>query len=389
MCIINIRWKIILPLTIILVQLLFVFLNKVNAQFVPSGKLEIHYINVGQGGCTLIIGPNGTRILYDFGKVRGDRDIVPYLREIVRLAPDQGIHYTAVSHRDTDHYVGYREVVEAGYDILVANYGPGSPKTSNKISSRWLTPAEGTTAGAVRPIPVGLAIALGDGAQVLVIAANGRVYGDPTPVNTRNENDRSISLYITYGNFQYILDGDLGGGRESCSNHDTSQKNVQTKVAQSLLNLGLMSEEHGIDVLHIAHHGSESSTPASYFNLVKPEVGLISVGLNQGTFRHPREDVVDAILLDGPLRQTVACNLVSPLVELLQTEDGIEGESSTGKTSFNGKTIGNIKLITDGQREYTITGDNKVHQGSKTESTEPYLRTFQLDEVTQTGGSQN
>lgn len=24
----------------------------------PSGNLEIHYINVGQGGCTLIIGPN-------------------------------------------------------------------------------------------------------------------------------------------------------------------------------------------------------------------------------------------------------------------------------------------------------------------------------------------
>ncbi len=343
----------------------------------PSGLLEIHYINVGQGGSTLIIGPNGTRILYDFGNVSGNRDIVPYLRSIIGSS---AIDYTFVSHRDADHYMGYKEVIEAGYDVTIANYDPGSPKTSSKIRERWLKPAEATTAGAVRPIPVGLAIALGDGAVARVMAANGRIFGDAIPVELSNENDRSISLYITYGNFQYILDGDLGGGREACSNHDTSQVNVQTRIAQSLLDIGLMSEEHGVDVLHIAHHGSESSTPASYFNLVKPEVGLISVGVKQGNFKHPRVDVVDVILLDGDLRATAACNLVAPLVELLQTEDGKPGESSTGSTSFSGKTIGNIKLVTDGQREYTITGDNQVHEGGL-ESDEPYNRTFRLDEV--------
>ena len=351
-----------------------------QALWQPSGKLEIHYINVGQGGSTLIIGPNGTRILYDFGKVSGDRDIVPYLRSKVGLAPQQGLHFTIVSHRDTDHYVGYREVIRAGYDVLVANYDSGSPKTSSKIRQRWLDPAETTTAGAVRPIPVGLPIALGDGARAIVVAANGRIYGDAIPVKFKNENDRSVSLYITYKNFQYILDGDLGGGRERCSKHDTSQVNVQTRVAQSLLNVGLMSEEHGVDVLHIAHHGSESSTPASYFNLVKPEVGLISVGVKQGNFKHPREDVVDVILLSGPSRATAACKLVPPLIELLQTEDGKAGESSTGRTSFSGKTIGNIKLVTDGQRKYTITGDNLVHEGG-VESDEHYNRTFTLDDA--------
>jgi beta-lactamase superfamily II metal-dependent hydrolase len=351
-----------------------------SAQWQPSGDLEIHYINVGQGGSTLIIGPNGTRILYDFGKVNGNRDIVPYLRDNLGLAPQQGIHFTIVSHRDTDHYVGYREVIKAGYDVLVANYGSGSPKTSSKIKEHWLEPAEATTAGAVRAAPVGLPIALGDGAQALVVAANGRIYGDPQPVELANENDRSVSLYITYGNFQYILDGDLGGGREACSNHDTDQVNVQTRVAQSLLNLGLMTGDHGVDVLHIAHHGSESSTPASYYNLVRPEVGLISVGVRQGTFWHPRADVVDGILLGGAVRDASACDLTAPpLVELLQTEDGKAGQSNTGSTSFSGKTIGNIKLVTDGEQEYTISGDNRVHEGG-VESSEPYARTFTLDE---------
>ena len=372
---------------ILLASLLLVAAGTTSGQFrwEPSGRLEIHYINVGQGGCTLIIGPDGTRILYDFGKVRGDRNIVPYLREVIGLASEQGIQFTIVSHRDKDHYFGYREVIDAGYDILVANYGPGSPKTSPMIRRRWLDKAESTTAGAVRPIPVGLPIALGDGAQALVVAANGRIYGDPPAVPVKNENDRSVALYITYGDFQYILDGDLGGGPEACSKHQTEQVNVQSRVAQSLLNLGLMSEEFGVDVLHISHHGSESSTTASYFNLVKPEVGLISVGKNQGTFRHPRVDVVDRILLDGDLRETTACNLVSPLVELLQTEDGVRFDSAspTGDTSFNGKAIGSIKLITDGEGQYTITGtgNDVTPEGSSADPGEPYERTFTMDEL--------
>jgi len=56
-----------------------------------------------------------------------------------------------------------------------------------------------------------------------------------------------------------------------------------------------MSEKYGVDLLQIAHHGNESSTSAAYYNIMKPEVGLISVGKNQGSFHHPREDVVDRV----------------------------------------------------------------------------------------------
>ena len=44
------------------------------------------------------------------------------------------------------------------------------------------------------------------------------------------------------------------------------------------------------------------------------------------------------------------------------------------------------KLITDGQREYTISGDNEVHEGG-VESVETYDRTFTLDEVVAEAGS--
>jgi competence protein ComEC len=343
-----------------------------------NGDLEIHYINVGQGGSTLIIGPNGTRILYDFGNKSGTEDIVPYLRKNLDSPQNDFVHFTIVSHRDRDHYFGFKDFKEAGIDVLVANYGPGSPKPeTNMVKNRWLTPAKETTAGKVRPIPLGLNLSLGNGAEAFVIAANGKVFGENSHLNIKNENDRSVSLFINYGNFQYILDGDIGSGQEICTDHQTSQKDVQTRVAQALIRLGKISPTNGVDVLHIAHHGSESSTSAAYYNLMKPEVGLISVGLNQSkVFCHPREDVVNKVLLRGDKR--ASCLTAPPLKSLFQTEDGKTlCSATTGKTSNSGLSMGDIKLVTDGKTNYRIIGNNRVHGGDK-EATE--AQCFDFDE---------
>lgn len=327
-----------------------------------SECLEIHYINVGQGGCTLIVGPNGTRILYDFGKVDGARHIVPYLREAASILPEDGLHIAIVSHRDSDHYMGYKAVVEAGYKVLVANYDSGSPKqVQGTLKSHWFEPATKTAAGAPRSIPVGLRISLGNGAEAIVMAANGRVHGGAT-LDVRNENDRSIALFIHYGNFQYMLDGDLGGGRERCTGHRTAQKDVQTFVAQELLEMGLINEEFGVDVLHIAHHGSESSTPARYYNVMRPEVGLISVGVNQGNFFHPRVRVVERVLLDHGRRPD--CVAAPPLAALFQTEDGARDSSGRNATSFLGLSVGDIVLRTDGVSRYELRGSGRVNPES-------------------------
>ncbi len=354
-------------LTVIILTNPLVF---VNAEFAHSGLLEVHYINVGQGGSTLIIGPNGTKIIYDFGNVPGDDNIVPYLRDI-GISPEDGIDYAIVGHLDRDHYSGYLDVIEAGYDVYVANYSSGSTKTSSTIKKQWSTPARNkTTAGKVRSIPVGLSISLGDGAEMTVIAANGRVYGYKEAMYVPNENDRSIAVLIRYGDFHYILDSDLGGGKETCSKHQTEQKNVQSRVADALIEYGYIDKNFGVDVLHVSHHGSESSTTADYYNKMKPEIALISVGVDQrASYKHPREDVVDGILLDFENRfvgeEHNNCVTAPPVEYVFQTEDGLAGTSSTGRTTFSGLPIGDIKLTTDGDQYYWVSGNNRVHGDSK------------------------
>lgn len=48
----------------------------------PSGLLEIHQINVQQGGSTLIIGPDGTRVLMDGGNNGDGSTIVSYMQSL-------------------------------------------------------------------------------------------------------------------------------------------------------------------------------------------------------------------------------------------------------------------------------------------------------------------
>lgn len=332
--------------------------------FKKPGILQIHYINVGQGGSTLIIGPDGTTILYDFGQFSGDKRIVPYLVGEAKLLPQDGLDYTIVSHADSDHYHGFKEVIEAGYDVRVANYRAKSQKRITAyVKKRWITPAEETSAGAVKNISVGMKIPLGEGAEVLVAAAGGRIIGRRKNIKTSNENDRSVALLIRYKNFQYILDGDLGGGSEKCSGHRrTGQKDMQSKVALALIAHGAITQENGVDVLHIAHHGSESSTPERYYKLMKPEVGLVSVGFQANTYTHPRMNVVENVLIGK--EESKCKNKAVPVEFVFQTEEGQEDKDCKDRKciSKKGLVIGDIQLFTDGEEAYTIRGTGWTDQ---------------------------
>jgi beta-lactamase superfamily II metal-dependent hydrolase len=290
--------------------------------------------------------------------------IVPYFLETVGLKPEDGIHYAIVSHRDSDHYSGYKDVIDSGYDILVANYEAGSKKKETRsIRKRWLTPAKETTAGAVKRIPVGLQISLGDGAEAIVMAANGKIYGCSEIIKVSNENDRSVALLIRYGKFQFILDGDMGSGPETCTKHITKQKNVEEYLAKALIDMDLINDANGVDIMHVGHHGSESSTSAAYYNLVRPEVAIISVGPNQGRFRHPRKFVVESVLFGNSRPDCVT----APRVELLlQTDDGIQGQCDHCGTNI-GISVGDICISTDGQTDYLIQFSNCLFKDTSRE----------------------
>jgi beta-lactamase superfamily II metal-dependent hydrolase len=329
------------------------------AAFTPSGLLEIHHINVQQGDCTLIIGPDGTTVLIDGGNNgKGTGEVVPYLQNL-GLMPADGIDYMIATHGDADHLGGLDEVIDAGYDVHVEVWDNGTDKTTQTIDD-FKVAAAGTSAGPVTQIPLGTTIALGGGAVARCVAVQGNVLGfGAVPGALNNENDLSVAMLVQHGGFDYVTAGDLGGGDDdaACTGRSTSQVNVETTLATSLLPGGgaALLTADGVEVLDVNHHGSESSTNSEYMNLLTPSVAAINVGAGQGgTFHHPRIDVVEKVLMAQVACVTAAAALV------LQTEEG----SPTGSnTSFAGYCAGDIVLKTSGAGTYEVTATGAVSQG--------------------------
>jgi beta-lactamase superfamily II metal-dependent hydrolase len=340
-------------------------------------QLEIHYINVGWGNSVLVKGPNGTTVLMDAGNTgKGTAYVVPYLKSI-GIQPVNGLDYTIASHHHCDHLGGMDEVINAGYNVRGKNYDNGSSYSSPCVTE-WNAAAATTTAGAPAVPAVGQQIALGNGATLTVVLVNGRVIGAGT-VAVSDENDRSIGVLIQYGGFDFLWAGDLGGGTidEACTGRFTSsQIDVETSLITAISPGGAhpMISAGGIDVLHVNHHGSESSTNHNYMNMASPAVAIIGVGDGESAgWDLPRIDVVEHVL--GA--QATACVSALPAF-VVQTE---EGNPAGSLTSFAGFNVGDIKVTTDGINGFTVSANGNVHQGVNELGLSGLPRTFALDDV--------
>src|SRR5438477_3170846 len=336
-------------------------------------QLEIHYIDVGWGGSVLVKGPDGTTVLMEAGNTGlGTQYVVPYLKSI-GIQPANGLDYMIGGHQHCDHIGGLDEVINAGYNVRVKQYSNGSSYASTCVDG-WNAAAATTTAGAPVPMPVGTVIALGNGAKITCIARNGSIIGGGS-VAVSDENDRSIALLIQYGGFDYLWASDLGGGSDSCTGRSTAQLNVETSVIQAISPGGAfpLISAGGIDLLHVNHHGSESSTNPTYFNGADPAVAIIGVGDGESSgWDLPRIDVVEHVL--GA--QSTACVTAPPTV-VLQTE---EGNPIGSLASHAGFCVGNIKITTDGLNLFTVSADGAVHQGINELAASGLPRSFTLDD---------
>jgi beta-lactamase superfamily II metal-dependent hydrolase len=352
-------------------SLILVFLFLV-ALPVAAQNLEIHYIDVGWGGSVFIKGPNGTTVLMEAGNTgMGTAYVVPYLKSI-GVQPANGIDYVIGGHQHCDHIGGLDEVINAGYNVHIKQYYNGSSYSSS-CATQWNTAAATTTAGVPIVMPVGTVIALGNGATLTCIANNGSIIGGGS-VTVSDENDRSIALLIKYGGFDYLWASDLGGGPDACTGRSTTQVDVETSVINAISPGGAhpLISAGGVDLMHVNHHGSESSTNPTYFSKAKPAVAIIGVGDGESAgWDLPRIKVVDSVLLG-----TSGCSTAPPPL-VLQTEEGNPGSTNMSKSGF---CVGNIKVTTDGLSIFTVSADGAVHQGPNELAASGLPRSFTIDD---------
>jgi beta-lactamase superfamily II metal-dependent hydrolase len=296
--------------------------------FVPHAiaappKLTIIHFDVNTGDATLVISPDGHGVLIDAGNNgRGNDPILEYMNRSKENGRPITLDYSIVTHYDADHLGGMDEVLKKKHpQIAVYDRGDTNlrPFVRNKLGNcaginldelegavNWGTapskfcksPSKGVTCkiaqyyteaiagGKRQSLKAGDEITLDHGLKLTVLISNATdIDGNSVNVYTPGrrgdcgENDLSIGLLLEYGDFRYLIAGDLTG-------------DIGEKVAD--IEELIKDDAANVDVYHVNHHGAKTSSSKDFMDAIKPTVAIVS---NGGQFGHPRKDVVNNRIL--------------------------------------------------------------------------------------------
>lgn len=215
----------------------------------------VHFLDVGQGDA-IFIESDGETMLIDGGPPSESSKIFSFLTQ----RDVSVIDYIISTHPHQDHIGGLSGALHAASArVVFSMYREFDSKQFDSFAK--LVDAHGLT---MIPAPIGSFIPLGNG-TVTFLGPN---------KHYDNVNDNSIIIRFDYGQRSFLFTGDM----ESTSEHDT-------------IDLG---RNVCVDVLKVAHHGSDSSSSYVFLREAMPAYAIISVGVDNG-YDHPAETVLSRL----------------------------------------------------------------------------------------------
>ncbi len=247
-----------------------------------GGRVQVDFLDVGQGDAALMTMPNGTTLLVDGGgkpgffspkrvsqtaegpfesDKRGIGEAV--VSEYLWWRGLDRVDYVLATHMDADHVDGLNDVVRnfAVRSTLVARTPHADPEFREFQN----------TASSIG-VPIHL-IGMGD---VLTFGnVRVRVLWPLASAQLPSRNNDSVVLRLEYGDRKILLTGDLERSGEST----------------------LLAVRRGAllraDVVKVPHHGSKSSSTEAFIKATNPRFAIISVG-RTSIFGHPHKEVLES-----------------------------------------------------------------------------------------------
>ena len=244
---------------------LFVAATCASAQ-VANGNLQIHHIDMGQGDAAVLISPAGKVVLFDAGKDIANHKNCDVETDYLDQLGGKQIDYIFVSHYHTDH-IGCIPTVLKMFPLKGPSYDRGE-----EYSTTFYKDYVESVSDHRQTVTLGQTITLDGGANPVtlkVLSINGTFAGGS--VSTQNENDLSVSVLVSFGDFREEIGGDLSG--ENTSNY----QDIETGVAPSV---------GPLDVYKVHHHCSAYSTNETWLKATEPTAAIISDG-DGNVYRHP------------------------------------------------------------------------------------------------------
>lgn len=227
----------------------------INTNVVEGQDVVVKFFDVGQAD-SIFVQSAGVNMLIDAGTNNMGNTVVQNLKDLGITK----INYLVGTHPHEDHIGGMDDVInnfEIGtiYMPKVQTNTKTFEDVLDAISNKGLT---------ITTPEVGYVFEVGNTKCEVMCAGTG------TTEENSNLNLSSIVIRMVYGEESFLFMGDAEEKNES------SRQWPQTTV------------------LKVGHHGSDTSSSESFLNQVKPEISVISVGINN-TYGHPKKTTLDKL----------------------------------------------------------------------------------------------
>lgn len=204
--------------------------------------VTVHYIDVGQAD-SILIKAGQASMLID----AGNNDDAAFITQYLKSQGVTSLDYVIGTHPHEDHYGALDNVIkEFQVKNIILPKVAADTKTYHDVEAavqeKHLKP--------IAPVP-GTHYKLGP-ADFEILA--------PTETNYEDLNDWSVVVKLVYQDTSFLFMGD-------------AERYSEDKILAKGFDLSA-------NVIKIGHHGSSSSTSPEFFNAVKPQYAIISVGKN-------------------------------------------------------------------------------------------------------------
>lgn len=232
---IDIKFKILLRFVSFLdVLLIVIYLLPIK----PLISSEVSFIAVGQGDATLVRRGN-TSILIDTGGLTNidlaKESLIPYFKK----KQIYNIDLVITTHNDFDHSGTLASLMNNFHVKQYINEASYFPITINDITFR-----------------------------------NYNYFQDQFD----DENDKSLVIGFNLFNTDFLIMGD-------------ASTKVEKLIIQNKIDIPC-------NILHVGHHGSNTSTSKEWLDFISPNVAIISCGINN-KYHHPHKEVIDLLNKKG------------------------------------------------------------------------------------------